>query len=96
MTTFQTESGVYRVDESKREEQQKWIQANRRRYGGLYVALDGSQLLGTGKNYAEAADAAAREVGKPERLSISFRRKTTLGKLDPYYVFLTIDLRLVL
>lgn len=31
-------------------------EANREEYGGLYVALDGDRLLGTGKNYSEAAN----------------------------------------
>lgn len=46
--------------ENKRQERLLWISANRERYGGLYVALDGDQLLGTGKNYAEAFEAAQR------------------------------------
>lgn len=35
-----------------------WLEAHRDEYGDLYVALDGDQLLGTGKNYPEAFEAA--------------------------------------
>lgn len=49
----------------KRRERQAWISANRTRYGGLYVALDGDRLLGTGSNYAEALDAATN-AGQPD------------------------------
>lgn len=48
--------------ESKRNKTLSWIVANREKYGGLYVALDGDRLLGTGKNYAEAF-ASARQAG---------------------------------
>lgn len=41
--------------EEKRRLRTEWIKANREKYGGLYVALDGNKLLGTGKNYPEAA-----------------------------------------
>lgn len=40
----------------------KWMRENREKYGGLYVALDGDKLIGTGKNYPEAAD-LARKAG---------------------------------
>jgi hypothetical protein len=46
--------------ENKRRKQRLWFEANRERYGGLYVALDGDRLLGTGKNYPEAFEAARR------------------------------------
>lgn len=38
----------------------EWMKNNAEKYGGQYVALDGKKLLGTGKNYAEAAKAARR------------------------------------
>lgn len=38
----------------------KWMRENREKYGGLYVALDGDKLLGTGKNYPEAAEIAKK------------------------------------
>lgn len=44
--------------EAERRKRQAWIRANRSRYGGLYVALDGELLLGTGKSFAEARKAA--------------------------------------
>lgn len=44
--------------EEKRRLRAEWMKANREKYGGLYVALDGNKLLGTGKNYPEAAQHA--------------------------------------
>jgi hypothetical protein len=44
----------------KRRQQEEWLKAHRKEYGGLYVALDGDRLLGTGKNYPEAVEAAKR------------------------------------
>ncbi len=41
--------------EEKRRLRDEWMKANREKYGGLYVALDGDRLLGTGKNFPEAA-----------------------------------------
>jgi|SRR5690606_13832009 len=46
------------LDAAVRRKRQDWIKANRSRYGGLYVALDGDRLLATGRSYAEAYDAA--------------------------------------
>lgn len=52
----------FSADELKRQKRRQWINTNRRKYGGMYVALDGDRLLGTGKNYAEAFE-AARNAG---------------------------------
>ena len=56
------QSVVNGSSESKRQKQAEWIKANREKYGGQYVALDGDKLLGTGKNYGEAFE-AARSAG---------------------------------
>ena len=48
----------------KRQRQTEWMKSHRQEYGGLYVALDGDRLLGTGRNYSEAA-AAAHQAGQP-------------------------------
>lgn len=40
--------------EEKRRLQMEWLKANREKYGGQYVALDGDTLLGVGENYPEA------------------------------------------
>lgn len=48
------------TDEASRQKRQAWIKANREKYGGMYVALDGDRLLGTGKNYAEAFEGAKK------------------------------------
>ena len=44
--------------ERKRQLRAVWLKTHRDEYGGLYVALDGDRLLGTGKNYPEAYNAA--------------------------------------
>ncbi len=46
------------TDDAVRQRRQAWIRANRGRYGGLYVALDGDRLIATGRSFAEAFDAA--------------------------------------
>lgn len=40
--------------EAKRQKSIAWIQSHREKYGGLYVALDGDFLIGTGKKYGDA------------------------------------------
>ena len=47
-------------DKIRRQKREAWLKANQEKYGGQYVALDGDILLGTGQNYAEAAQAARR------------------------------------
>lgn len=44
--------------ETKRQLRAAWLAKHRETYGGLYVALDGDRLLGTGRTYPEAFDAA--------------------------------------
>ncbi len=44
--------------ERKRQQRSAWMAAHGEEYAGLYVALDGDRLLGTGKNYPEAAQVA--------------------------------------
>lgn len=54
-----------RSDNHLRQRRRDWISANRTKYGGLYVALDGDRLLGAGKNFPEALE-AAKKAGKPD------------------------------
>lgn len=54
------QSSTISSSESKRQKQIEWIKANREKYGGQYVALNGDTLLGTGKNYREAFETARR------------------------------------
>lgn len=44
-------------NEGKRRLRDIWMKSetNREKYGGLYAALDGDVLVGTGKNYPEAS-----------------------------------------
>lgn len=44
--------------ERARQLRAEWLKLNSAKYAGLYVALDGDRLLGTGKNYPEAYEAA--------------------------------------
>ncbi len=56
--TKETDLGLKgETEEEKRHLRDAWMKSdvNRQKYGGLYVALDGDKLLGTGKNYPEAA-----------------------------------------
>ena len=46
----------------QRRRRQAWLSQHRTQYGGLYVAMDGDRLLGTGKSYPEAY-AVARRAG---------------------------------
>lgn len=48
------------ADEATRRKRQEWIRKNRQKYGGMYVALDGDALIGTGANYAEAFESAKK------------------------------------
>jgi hypothetical protein len=43
-----------------RNQEMKWLKEHQAEYGDLYVALDGEQLVGYGKTYREAADAARK------------------------------------
>ncbi len=49
--------------EIRRQEQMEWLKANAEQYGGQYVALVGKQLIGTGKTFREANE-AARAAGR--------------------------------
>jgi hypothetical protein len=40
--------------EAKRQKSIAWIKSHREEYGGLYVALDGDKLIGTGEKYGDA------------------------------------------
>lgn len=42
-----------------------WLKANREQYGGQYVALDGEELVASGRTLREARE-AARATGKPD------------------------------
>jgi hypothetical protein len=44
--------------ESRRQEQMAWLKANADQYGGQYVALVGARLIGAGKTFREANEAA--------------------------------------
>lgn len=50
--------------EIERQKSILWIRSHREDYGGLYVALVGDQLIGTGRRYGDALK-IAREKGYP-------------------------------
>lgn len=53
-------------DAIRRQQHLAWLNANREKYAGQYVALDGSKLVGTGNTIREAEEAARqRSVKKP-------------------------------
>ena len=43
-----------------RQKRMAWLKANREKYGGQYVVLDGDKLLGTAKTFPEGKTIAAR------------------------------------
>ena len=56
----QAKSDDVETAEKRRRQRAEWLKSHREEYGGMYVALDGDRLLGTGRNYPEAAEAARR------------------------------------
>lgn len=48
-----------------RQKRMAWLKANREKYGGQYVILDGDRLLGTAKTFPEGKKVAAR-AGIPD------------------------------
>lgn len=49
--------------EDRRREQMAWLKAHAETHGGQYVALVGSELVGVGRTFREAVE-AARAVGR--------------------------------
>lgn len=46
---------------AKREQSIAWIKSHREEYGGLYVALDGDNLIATGQKYGEVLKLASQK-----------------------------------
>lgn len=53
-----SESVIATITDEDRQLQLQWLMANRERYAGKYVALSGDTLVGEGKTFREASDAA--------------------------------------
>ena len=53
------ESGEER--EAKRQKSIAWIKSHREEYGGMFVALDGDQLIATGKKYGDVLKIARQQ-----------------------------------
>lgn len=47
--------------EAKRQKSITWIKSHRKEYGGMYVALDGDKLIGTGKKYGDVLKLARQK-----------------------------------
>lgn len=45
--------------EIRRQQQMEWLKTNAKQYGGQYVALVGQQLVGVGKTFRAASEAAS-------------------------------------
>ncbi len=59
-------------DEKTRALRMKWLKANREKYAGQYVALDGDKLVGRGKTISEAHEQAKRnDARKPFLVRVS-------------------------
>ena len=56
-------AGLMREQRLLRNLHMEWLRANNEQFGGQYVALDGDQLVSTGRTF-RAATEAARAVGK--------------------------------
>lgn len=58
----QTESSVGNGNTNNeiRQKRMAWLKANREKYGGQYVVLDGDRLLGTAKTFPEGRKVAIR------------------------------------
>ncbi len=63
----QTENSVENgnINNEMRQKRMAWLKANREKYGGQYVVLDGDRLLGTAKTFPEGKKIAAR-AGIPD------------------------------
>lgn len=48
-----------------RQKRMAWLKANREKYGGQYVVMDGDKLLGTAKTFPEGKKIAT-EAGVPD------------------------------
>lgn len=57
-------SGESDIHKNVYEKRMNWLKANRGKYGGQYVVLDGDRLLGVAKSYPEGKKIAA-ESGVP-------------------------------
>jgi hypothetical protein len=62
-TTEETKNG--NANNEIRRKRMAWLKANREKYGGHYVVLDGDKLLGTAKTFPEGKKIAS-EAGVPE------------------------------
>jgi len=51
--------------ELRRQRNMEWMKANGQEFGGQYLALDGGQLVSTGRTFREARE-AAHAAGRPD------------------------------
>lgn len=58
-------NGKTKADEHIRQKRMTWLKANRKKYGGQYVVLDGDKLLGVAKTFPEGKRIAI-EKGVPD------------------------------
>lgn len=61
------QAAVIAAEKERRRVQMEWLKANREKYGGQYVVLDGATLLGVAKNYP-----AGRQIAKQANVPAAF------------------------
>ncbi len=59
------ENGKSDIAEDVRLKRMNWLKANRKKYGGQYVVLDGDKFLGAATNFSEGKKVAA-DAGVPD------------------------------
>ena len=59
------DTAMLEAERDLRRRQMEWLKANREKYGGQYVVLDGDKLLGVARNYPEGL-AIAQKAGVPK------------------------------
>jgi hypothetical protein len=53
------------IAQLRRMQHMEWLKGHSEEFGGQYVALEGDQLICTGRTFREASE-AARALGKPD------------------------------
>lgn len=66
-------------DDETKHRQLEWLKANREKYAGQYVALDGERLVGHGETIREASEQAKQNGVKKAFVVRVFSEETTVS-----------------
>jgi hypothetical protein len=72
------ENSQVRVNDEVKRRQLEWLKANREKYAGQYVALDGDRFVGHGKTMREAAEQAKQNGAESPFLIRIFSEETAV------------------